>query len=208
MNMTQRKSPSAAKILQVRNGQDGITPDMTRSELAASVVCKSPLLVASAMQKYAVFGNEMQLTDLARELRTLGNEMANGDLAHLERMLTHQTVLLNAIFANLAQTAMNCELMKSMETYLRLGLKAQAQARATAEALALLKNPAPYIRQANIAAGHQQVNNYAGAGKTETAPNQLLEVTDGERLDPGTAATTSGGDPAMEAVGAVNRPQD
>ena len=66
--MTQRKSPSAAKVLQVRNGQDGITPDMTRSELAASVVCKSPLLVASALQKYTGFGNEMQLTDSGRNL--------------------------------------------------------------------------------------------------------------------------------------------
>ncbi len=138
----------------------------------------------------------MQLTDLARELRTLGNEVAEGDMAHLERILTHQAALLNAIYANLAQTAMNCELMKSMETYLRLGLKVQAQTRATAEALALLKNPAPYIRQAN---------NYAGVGKTESAPNELLEVTNGERLDPGTAAAASGGDPAMEALGAVNR---
>ena len=66
--MIQRKSPSAAKILQVRNGQVGITPDMTRSELAASVACKSPLRVASAMQKYAGFGDEMQITDCGRNL--------------------------------------------------------------------------------------------------------------------------------------------
>ena len=206
--MSKRKSQPAAEVLQVRSGQDGITPGMTRSEMAASVVCKSPLLVASAMQKYTGFGNEMQLTDLVHELRSLGNEVAEGDLGHLERMLTHQAALLNAIFANLAQRAMNCELMKNMETYLRLGLKAQSQTLATAEALALLKNPAPYIRQANIAAGHQQVNNYAGAGKTETAPNKLLEVTDVERLVPGTAATASGSHQAMETVGAVNRPQD
>lgn len=206
--MSQRESQPAAEVLQVRDGQDGITPEMSRSELAAAVVCKSPLLVASALQKYAGFGNEMQLTDLCDELRNLGNEVAEGDTAHLERMLTHQAALLNAIFANLAQRAMNCELMKNLETYLRLGLKAQSQARATAEALALLKNPAPYIRQANIAAGHQQVNNYARAEKTETAPNKLLEVNHGERLDPGTAATTSGSDPAMATVGAVNRPQD
>lgn len=141
--MTKRKSPPAAEVLQVRNGQDGIPPAMTRSELAATVVCKSPLLVASAMQKYTGFGNEMQLTVLADELRSLGNEVAGGDMAHLERMLTHLAALLNAIFANLAQRSMNCELMKNVETYLRLGLKAQSQARATAEALALLKNPAP-----------------------------------------------------------------
>ena len=36
---------------------------------------------------------------------------------------------------------------------MRLALKAQSQARATAETLALMKNPMPYIRQANIAHG-------------------------------------------------------
>ncbi len=46
-----------------------------------------------------------------------------------------------------------------MESYLRLALKAQARCRATAEALALFKNPQP-----DIAHGHQQVNNsFAGA---------------------------------------------
>ncbi len=70
---------------------------------------------------------------------------------------------------------------------MRLALKAQAQARSTAEALALLKNPQPYIRQANIANGHQQVNNtYAsasahtgiptGAKNFESAQNRLLEA--------------------------------
>ena len=66
--MTKRKSPPAAEVLEVRNGQDGITPAMTRSELAARVVCKSPLLVASALRKYTGFGNEMPLTDCGRNL--------------------------------------------------------------------------------------------------------------------------------------------
>ena len=50
---------------------------------------------------------------------------------------------------------------------MRLALKAQAQARSTAEALALLKNPMPYIRQANIANGPQQVNNCGAAGELQ-----------------------------------------
>ena len=66
--MSQRKSPPAAEVLEVRKGPDGITPAMTRAELAATVVCKSPLLVASNLQKYAGFGNEMQLTDCGRNL--------------------------------------------------------------------------------------------------------------------------------------------
>ena len=44
---------------------------------------------------------------------------------------------------------------------LRSDLKAQAQCRATLEALAEIKNPHPvaFVKQANISSGHQQVNN-------------------------------------------------
>jgi hypothetical protein len=43
---------------------------------------------------------------------------------------------------------------------MRLALKAQSQSRATVETLAAIKNPpVVYARQANFAAGHQQVNN-------------------------------------------------
>ena len=40
---------------------------------------------------------------------------------------------------------------------MRLALKAQTQAGSTAEAVALLKNPQPYIRQANMTTAPQQV---------------------------------------------------
>ena len=54
---------------------------------------------------------------------------------------------------------------------MRLALKAQAQARSTAEALALLKNPQPYIRQVNVTTGPQQVNNtYASASSNDGTP--------------------------------------
>ena len=45
--------------------------------------------------------------------------------------------------------------------YKRQALKAQAQCRATLEALAEIKNPRPvaFVKQANISGGHQQVNN-------------------------------------------------
>lgn len=42
-----------------------------------------------------------------------------------------------------------------------MALKAQAQCRATLEALAEIKNPRPvaFVKQANISGEHQQVNN-------------------------------------------------
>jgi hypothetical protein len=123
---------------------------------------------------------------MAYELMLAGNEVVSGDLGRIERTLTSQFLTLDAIFANLAERSKRQEYMKQMETYLRLALKAQAQARATAEALALLKNPMPYIKQANIAQGHQQVNNMYGSASAHTdnltgaensasAPNKLLD---------------------------------
>jgi hypothetical protein len=47
--------------------------------------------------------------------------------------------------------------MAYLEAYLRLGLKAQSQSRATLETLSRIKNPQPvaFVRQANIAHGPQ-----------------------------------------------------
>ncbi len=64
--------------------------------------------------------------------------------------------------------------------------------RATCEAIAVLKNPPVFARQANIAHGPQQVNNGA-------APYA-------ERMDGGTAEAASPRDQALAAVGTVHRP--
>jgi len=55
---------------------------------------------------------------------------------------------------------------------------------------------------ANIAGGHQQVNNYA---ETEIQPNELLKEKH-EGVDFGTQKAPSGEHSTVEAVGAVNRP--
>jgi hypothetical protein len=68
---------------------------------------------------------------------------------------------------------------------------------------------ARYINQANIAHGHQQVNNNSSrAGETEKAPTQLLEQTDGNRLDCGATVAASGTDPHLETVGEIDRAED
>lgn len=100
------------------------------------------------------------------------------------------------------------EYIQAAETYMRLALKAQAQCRATLETFANIKNPpVVYARQANIANGPQQVNNGVGtshASNQSSPPNELLEAEHGKRLEPGTAGATIGGDPALEAVGAID----
>ena len=99
---------------------------------------------------------------------------------------------------------------------MRLALKAQAQARSTAEALALLKNPMPFIKQANMTTGPQQINNaYAGApphsctqsgaGNIQSQPNKLLEADHGQRMDIGAQGAASRVNQAVETVEAVHR---
>jgi hypothetical protein len=107
---------------------------------------------------------------------TAGNAIANdNNFSGIERMLTAQTLALDAIFNNLAQKAVNAEHLSKMETYLKLALKAQAQARCTAEALSTIKNPQPYISQANISQGHQQVNNTYASASVHTDKQRLAD---------------------------------
>ena len=168
------------EILNVDHGDNSLPKDMTQSQIYAALSARS-YLTAHVLRDYSgTPEGTIKASDMATELMLAGNEVVNGDLDRIERTLTSQFLTLDAIFANLAERSKRQEYLKQMETYLRLALKAQAQARSTAEALALLKNPQPYIKQANIAQGHQQVNNsYAStpphSGVTGTTDKKALE---------------------------------
>lgn len=161
-------------------GEHGISNDMSSSQLRAILAVRTPMLASITLKAYALFGDGLGITELSHEMEKAGNEVVSGDMGQIERMLVNQSMTLNAIFNQLALKAEKTSFLKSMEVYMRLALKAQAQARSTAEALALMKNPQPYIRQANIANGPQQVNNGQNAaavphtGDFETVPNKLL----------------------------------
>ncbi len=118
-------------------------------------------------------------------------------------MLAAQAHTLDAIFSDLARrAALNMgEYPEAFEAY-------PQECRATLETLAEMKHPrsVAFVGQANIAHGHQQVNNAPSrADEIEDPQSKLLEQTDGERLDTGTTGTAGGADTPMEAVGAVNR---
>jgi hypothetical protein len=147
------------------------------------------------------------LSDRARDVR-------ENKLGSVDAMLTSQAAALNAIFVELARRshANLGEYINAAERYMRLALKAQSQCRATLETLAAIKNPPiVYARQANIAAGHQQVNNgdpmIAREKKTGNSPNELLEGPSEsfERLDCGTPSQAGRGNPEMGPVEAVDR---
>jgi hypothetical protein len=149
----------------------------------------------------------------AAELERLCDEVNGGDTDRIEAMLLSQAVSLEVIFAALARRGSQQDNMRHFESFLKLALRAQSQARATLEALAAIKNPPMvFAKQANIAHGHQQVNNGIPmpprAEQIESKPNELLEYGHGERLDPRAAGTASGGDQTLAALEIVARPKN
>ncbi len=112
-------------------------------------------------------------------MEALGDDVLaikGGDLGSVERMLYAQATTLNGAFIDLAhRSCLNMrDYLPAAETFMRLALKAQSQCRATLETLATIKNPpVVYARQANFAAGPQQVNNGVAArtGESDPAPN-------------------------------------
>lgn len=178
-----KKSKPAFQIQAVR-GTFGMESQETSEECTAVAVSHSIQSVVTTQQYTLV------PTDSAEMVKAIDKSAKNvvaGDLSLVEGMMVKQLHVLDAMFTNLSMKASTQDYAKNMETLLRLALKAQSQARCTAEALALMKNPMPYIKQANIAHGHQQVNNgqaaisehyapvHAHAGEVRTAPSKLLQ---------------------------------
>ena len=179
----------------------------TKSQTLAKLITGS-VLSGATLKQFSGAGEDLEVADLVAEMKKAGNEAVAGDLGRVERMLTNQLLTLDLLFNNLAQRSGRQESFKGIEVLMRLALKAQAQSRATAETLSIMKNPMPYIKQANIAHGHQQVNNGqppTGAGNFKSEPNKLLEVNDGNVLDFGAQTAAGRADQTLEAVGAVHR---
>jgi hypothetical protein len=162
--------------------------------------------VTNARTLQAIEAN-LELQALVDTLTHQTQAVAGGDLTRSEEMLAAQAHTLDALFNHLARRALSVDYMDHLDTYLKMALRAQSQCRATWETLSVIKNPpmVGYIRQANIAGGHQQVNNGPGessrARENVNTESKLLEVNHGQRLDFGTTGTSSGVDTEMATVG-------
>lgn len=202
------------------NGALKITsePGIDQTTMLARTALRPSVRAALTARAYSKQFGELDLTALVDELTGQIAAANRGEMSRAEGMLVAQAHTLEAIFHELVRRAgLNMgEYLGTAETYMRLGLKAQAQCRATLETLAAIKNPAPvtFVRQANVAHGPQQVNNGAPAAEasrareSENQPNKLLEQQHGERLDGRTVQASVGADPAVDTVGEVHRTAD
>jgi hypothetical protein len=202
------KAAKAAKEDSLRVTQ---TPGKSRERSMADTAVHPTIHAAATVLHFAkgTFGS-IGITETFEALNDNVMAVKAGSLSGPEAMLVSQAHSLNAIFTELARrSALNMgEYIEASEKYMRMALKAQAQCRATIETLATIKNPPLVIaKQANISAGHQQVNNGTAprAEVSSNQPNELLEHSHEQRLDGGATGATGSRDPQMVPLEASHR---
>ena len=115
-------------------------------------------------------------------------EVQAGDMTSIEAMLVAQANTLQTMFVSLGRKASTQSGLVQYTAMFNLALKAQAQSRATIQALIELKYPkqATFVKQANISNGNQQVNNGQTNNETSTrapAHAQAIEQAHNELLN-------------------------
>lgn len=188
------KAKKAEKVFQIQ-----CQPDETEDQALARTVLNPALQSAGTIQEYSNSPNELDLASLIDCLETQVGQANDGNLNRIEQMHLSQAHTLDAIANNLFRRAIGQEYLNQFETFMKLGLKAQSQCRATLEALVSMKKPS-HLSQTNIAHGHQQVNNFP---KKQNPPDELMEKID-DRLDTGTPQEAVRGDQDMAAMAASN----
>lgn len=188
--MTINKKPKTTTNKDARtlnlNLKEGENQDRKLAEVKLSPTIMNTI-ITQAFTKPLV--GDIDLEEAVTVMNEKAKKINNGDLSELEATLAAQAVSLNSIFNVMAKRSADNigHYLKTVEIYLRLALKAQAQCVRTIEVLAAIKNPPiVYAKQANIAQGHQQINNNSSpthAGKTINSSNELLSEINHATLD-------------------------
>lgn len=194
--------------------------DMTDAAQLAEAAMRPAVNAAMVVDSFQdhVFGSSVEITELVGTLQASMSKSNAGDLSELENMLIGQATALQTMFVSLARRAQAQQYQRNVEAFLGLALKAQAQSRATIQAVIDLKFPrqATFVKQANIANGPQQVNNgqrvsghNARALANQTEQNEVLEglANGGAEMDTRATTAAARGNPAVETLGASHRPK-
>lgn len=189
-------------------------PGRTLTEILMAPVTSATFSVQSYMGKQQA---DVDIGVLSHRLQAqIEDASENESLEFGQQKLAAQAITLDSIFHYYARLAKQQESVDVLDKVLKLALKAQAQSRCTWETISKIKNPpnATFVKQQNVAHGHQQVNNGAHpkntsrTAETENVPNELLEEQHGERMDFGAQEEASRDDQGLETVGAVHGPKD
>lgn len=186
----------------------GKSAEEARQEFAR-VITSSEMAAArtiSAVEGSRGMGRLLDIPEVVTCLREQALAVSAGDTAHVECMLMNQATALQSLFARLIERGMGADMLPQYEAHMRIALRAQSQCRATLETLAAIKNPpVVYARQANIASGHQQVNNCTHAEETQIEPTQLSGGDHELRQDARASGHESRADSTVETMGKIDR---
>lgn len=213
------EAPSNARVDVSVGPNDSRSLDRVKADLSVTGLTGNAALVGAFNARS--MGADYSLTDLCHALNHMVRDSKGGSTTAADSILIPQVSVMNAIFGECMRRALAnmSDYPQAAEMYMRLGLKAQSQCRATLESLAKIKNPpnVAFVNQANIANGPQQVNNGVPAepmpaplraGNQEKTPNELLETSNGEWLDPSEASQAIRRNKELAAVGEVHRADD
>ena len=155
------------------------------NELATSANKLNAALTLPFMDK--IF-SDITLANIANGIKQQIAEVQAGNMTSMEAMLVAQANSLQSMFVSLGRSATYKTQLNQYTAFMNLALKAQAQSRATIQALIELKYPkqATFVKQANISNGNQQVNNDQTNNETSThapAHAQVIEQAHNELLN-------------------------
>ena len=200
-----------------------------KSELARKLVQAQGqnALLSIDMLNGRIDGHDMETMVAVREEQTaIIERVQGGDMSDIEAMLVGQALTLQAMFTKYGGLInANTNNLKACQAVFNMAMKAQAQSRATVQALVELKYPKSVVitKQANITNGNQQVNNgvdvnYQTSTRTHARAhaqantieqNELLRSIDneptGERLDTRTQGTHGATDKELATVATQHR---
>lgn len=191
---------------------------MTTEQAVAHAAVHSGANAAYVIDAFqgSLLGNDVHFASLIEAVDKCIERSADGDLRKLEGMLVGQATALQTIFASLARRAAGQSSLKHLESLLGLALKAQAQSRATVQAVIDLKYPRQtvFAKQANVSNGPQQVNNGVAESRSSTRAREAVETEQSKqleqstyesfRMDAGTPREAVTVDPHMAAMGQIN----
>jgi hypothetical protein len=209
------KAPEPSRPVLVNKLKPGETPAAATAALAVAGLASNSMAIREWSE--IPFGpGTVDATECLNAVVDSAERVNRSDLGDAEALLMAQATTLNAVFTNLLHRSHETQYLQQFEVYMRLALKAQSQCRATCEALAVLKNPPIFAKNANVAQ-NQQINNSSGPQQVNNVPGEscarancgsgqtkLLEAH-GERLDSETTGTAGAGHLALAAVGTLDR---
>ena len=221
------KPPAAPSFTPNRAFPVNVDKDATQATNAQSVAAQilapeaAAYRVIRAAEGNGIFSEMIDTVGVLDHMRAVQAAVNGGDLSAAEAMLIAQATSLQSLSVRLLEKATMQDWMPQFETYMRLGLKAQAQSRLALEALAAVRHgPAVFAKQANVSnGGPQQINNGfcpsplpplepCAPVPFEIPQSRLLALHGGATVDTATAATAGGSDPALGTMEAVHRPDN